>query len=58
MHAAVCLLCASQPRCTGDAVKSGQFLGQFSWDRYVPTVVKGLIMEKMMMILGTNFLNF
>ena len=42
MHARVCLLRAGQPRRAGDAVKSGQFIGQFSWDKYDPTVVKGL----------------
>ena len=31
MHATVCLLRAGQPRSAGDAAKSGQFIGQFSW---------------------------
>ena len=39
MHATVCLLRARRP---GDAAKSGQFEGQFAWDRYVPISVKGL----------------
>ena len=26
VHATVCLLCAGQPKCTGDAVTSGEFL--------------------------------
>ena len=30
-HAAVCLLCAGQPRSAGDAAKLGQFVGKFSW---------------------------
>ena len=42
MHATVCLLRAGQPRWAGNAAKSGQFIGQFSWDEYVPTDVKGL----------------
>ena len=42
MLATVCLLRAGQPRRAGDAAKSGQFVGQFSWDKYDPTVVKGL----------------
>ena len=36
MHATVCLLRAGQPRRAGDAAKSGQFKGQFSWDENVP----------------------
>ena len=34
----VCLLRAGQPRRMGDAAKSGQFRGQFSWDKYVKQV--------------------
>ena len=45
MHAAVCLLHAGQPRRAGDVAKSGQFIDQFSWDRYVPMVVKGLMLS-------------
>ena len=43
MHATVCLLRAGQPRRAGDAAKSGQFEGQFSWDEFVPTDIKGLL---------------
>ena len=42
MHAAVCLLRAGQPRSAGDAAKSGQFIGQFSWVTGNPIVLKGL----------------
>jgi hypothetical protein len=28
------LLCAGQPGSVGHAAKSGQFKGQFSWDKY------------------------
>ena len=42
MHAAVCLLRAGQPRSAGDAAKSGQFIGQFSWVTGDPIGVKGL----------------
>ena len=42
MHAAVCLLRAGQPRSAGDAAKSGQFIGQFSWVTGDPIVLKGL----------------
>ena len=44
MHAAVCLLCAGQPRSAGDAAKLGQFIGQFSWVTGDPIVLKGLKM--------------
>ena len=42
MHAAVCLLRAGQPRSAGDAAKSGQFIGQFSWVTGDPIGLKGL----------------
>ena len=45
MHAAVFLLRAGQPRSGGDAAKSGQFIGQFSWVTGDPIVVKGLYSE-------------
>ena len=44
MHAAVCLLRAGQPRSAGQAAKSGQFIGQFSWVTGDPIVLKGLSM--------------
>ena len=43
MHATVCLLCAGQLGSVGHAAKSGQFKGQFSWVKYDPTDVKGLL---------------
>ena len=43
MHATVCVLCAGQPRLTGDEAKSGQFIGQFLWVKYDPMGIKGLI---------------
>ena len=42
MHATVCLLHAGQPRCAGDAAKSGQFIGQFTWVTGDPMGIKGL----------------
>ena len=57
MHATVCLLCAGQPRRTGDAAKPGQFIGQFSRDRYVPTVVKGLYSMIDEALYNIDFLN-
>ena len=45
MHAAVCLLCAGQPRSASDAAKLGQFIGQFSWVTGDPIVLKGLYSE-------------
>ena len=42
MHATVCLLRAGQRRRAGDAAKSGQFRGQFSWVTGDPMGVKGL----------------
>ena len=42
MHATVCLLHAGQPRRTGIAAKSGQFIGHFSWVTSDPMGVKGL----------------
>ena len=45
MHAAVCLLRAGQPRSAGDAAKSGQFVGQFSWVTGDPIGLKGLYSE-------------
>ena len=43
MHATVCPLRAGQPKRTGDAAKSGQFIGQlFSWVTGDPIVVIGL----------------
>ena len=38
-----CYSVCCQPRRAGDAAKSGQFIGQFSWDRFVQTVVRGLL---------------
>ena len=38
----MCLLRAGQPRSAGDAAKSGQFIGQFSWVTGDPIVLKGL----------------
>ena len=43
MHATVCLLHAGQPKSAGDAAKSGQFIGQFSWVTGDPIGLKGLI---------------
>ena len=43
MHATVCLMCAGQSSSAGHAAKSGQFKGQFSWVKYDPTVLKGLL---------------
>ena len=43
MHATVCLLRAGQPRRAGDAAKSGQFIGQFSWVTGDPMGVKELL---------------
>ena len=45
VHAAVCLLRAGQPRSAGDAVKLGQFIGQFSWVTGDPIGLKGLYSE-------------
>ena len=45
MHAAVCLLRASQPRSAGDTAKLGQFIGQFSWVTDDPIGVEGLNMQ-------------
>ena len=42
MYAKVCLLHAGQPRRAGNAAKSGQFIGQFSWVTSGPIGVKGL----------------
>ena len=42
MHAAVCLLHAGQLKRTGDAAKSGEFLGEFSWVEFDPMGVRGL----------------
>ena len=43
MHArnTVCLLRIGQPRRPGEAAKSSQFEGQFSWDKYVQRSSKG-----------------
>ena len=38
----VCLLHAGQPKRAGDAAKSGEFIGEFSWVEYDPIIVKGL----------------
>ena len=38
----MCLLRAGQLRRAGDAAKSGQFIGQFSWVKRDPITVKGL----------------
>ena len=43
MHAAMCLLRAGQPGSAGDATKSGQFIGKFSWVTGDPIGLKGLI---------------
>ena len=40
MHATVRLLRVGQPRRADDAAKSGQFIDQFSWVKYGPTVLK------------------
>ena len=54
MHAAVFLLRAGQPRSGGDAAKSGQFIGQFSWVTGDPIVVKGLYSESPKIALYTS----
>ena len=43
MHASTCLLRQGQPRSAGNAVKLGQFIGQFSWVTGDPMGVKGLL---------------
>ena len=45
MHATECLLHASQPNSAGDAVKSVQFIGQFSRVTADPIGLKGLILH-------------
>ena len=42
MHAMVCLSRASQPKSAGNAAKSSQFIGQFSWFTGDPIGLKGL----------------
>ena len=42
MHAAVCLLHAGQLKRAGDAAKSGDILGEFSWVEFDPMGVRGL----------------
>ena len=42
MHAAVFLLRAGQPKRAGDAAKSGEFLGEFSWVEFDSVGVRGL----------------
>ena len=42
MHAAVCLLHAGQLNRAGDVAKSGEFLGEFSWEELFPMDVRGL----------------
>ena len=42
LHATVCLPRAGQPRCAGDAAKSGQFMGQFTCVTGDTMSVKGL----------------
>ena len=42
MQATVCLLRAGQPKRTGDAAKSGEFIGQFLWVEFDPMGVRGL----------------
>ena len=41
----VCLLLAGQPKSAGDAAKSGQLIGQFSWVTGDPIGLKGLFVE-------------
>ena len=37
-----CLLHAGKPKHAGDAAKSGEFLGEFSWVEFDPMGVRGL----------------
>ena len=42
MHAAVCLLHAGQLNRAGNVAKSGEFLGEFSWEELFPMDVRVL----------------
>ena len=42
MHATVWLLCAGQPKRSGDEAKTSEFKGEFLWVAHDPIAIKGL----------------
>ena len=54
MHATVCLLRAGQQNSIGVAVKSGKFIGQFSWVNGDPIGRKGLGQKKKYVVFPVN----
>ena len=56
MYATVCLLRAGQPKCAGDAAKSWEFLGEFSWVEYDPKGIKGLYADEILVQTDLRFI--